>query len=190
MQVVTATEKFTRDQLMLLQNEDAVICFLAGGITGCWEWQDEVIKELEKFESTDKLIVCNPRRKNFPIDDPNAAQEQIEWEFGHLHEADIFSMYFASGDSVQPICLYELGVHLTRALITGTPQAVIVGVEDGYKREQDVLIQVGLATHQDDVVQLHSSAAKHAQRIYDDYLALVEGSTSDYDEDDDEYDMF
>ena len=32
----------------------------------------------------DDLVVFNPKRENFPIDDPNAAYEQIAWEFSWL----------------------------------------------------------------------------------------------------------
>ena len=46
-----------------------ITCFLAGGITNCWEWQDEVINELKSYSDTDKLIVMNPRRPDFPINE-------------------------------------------------------------------------------------------------------------------------
>lgn len=162
MKVVTAPSQYE-----LKHGEISV--FLAGGITNCWEWQKAVIEELAKFDDTDQLVVYNPRRDNFPIGDPNAAQEQIEWEFKYLHQVDIFSMYFTAGDSDQPICMYELGVHTTRSLKTDTPFCVVVSVEDGYRRAQDVSIQMQLA-FKCDIVNVHANARSHAFLIYKDYL--------------------
>ena len=49
--------------------------FLAGGITKCREWQDEVVSALSSDEIPGVLL--NPRRKDFPIGDPDAAEKQI-----------------------------------------------------------------------------------------------------------------
>ena len=176
MRVVTAVEEY-------IPKDEDICVFLAGGITNCWGWQSAVIDELDKMKNTDSLVVFNPRRPNFPIDDPNAAQEQIEWEYKYLHLADIFSMYFTSGESTQPICMYELGVHIIRSVFDSKPESVIVSVEDGYIREQDVVIQVGLALKDDlytnsavnpiNPVNVHADARSHAQLIYDDYISLL-----------------
>lgn len=66
MRVVTAPDKAN------LQPYE-ICCFLAGGITGCKDWQSEVIKELENFDKIsngqlDKLVLFNPRRDVFPDD--------------------------------------------------------------------------------------------------------------------------
>jgi len=114
------------------------IVFLAGGITNCPDWQQEVVGLL----SDELITLLNPRRKNFPIEYPNAAQEQIEWEFHRLNNADIFSMWFSGSDSDQPICMYELGRHLV--LHKDHPETIVIGVEPGYRRTQDVMIQSGL----------------------------------------------
>ena len=71
MKVVTAPEDF-----ICLETE--VKCFLAGGITNCPNWQRDVIDCLQKIDDEslgklDRLVVFNPRRDNFPSDDPNAA---------------------------------------------------------------------------------------------------------------------
>jgi hypothetical protein len=116
---------------------EGVSVFLAGGIQKCPEWQDEVISIMQNDEGT----LFNPRRKNFPIHDPNAAIEQITWEHVALGIADIFSIWFCNADSDQPICMYELG----RYLALKSPQAVVIGVEPGYRREADVRIQSSLA---------------------------------------------
>lgn len=159
--------------------EGDIWCFLAGGITNCWNWQDAVIRELEKKEYTERLVILNPRRKDFPIDDPNAAQEQIEWEFKYLNSSDIFSMYFASGESTQPICMYELGRHLARlASDPEGPQFAVISTEKGYVREQDVRIQSNLVLnnctidHDELVIDMNSSPAKHADAIYQAYRSI------------------
>lgn len=173
MKVVTAVEKHFMEL-------GEVSVFLAGGITNCWEWQDAVIAELKKKPDTNHLVVFNPRRKNFPIDDPNASQEQIEWEFEHLEGCDIFSMYFCAGDSDQPICMYELGRNLILqqaiAEDADITEFVVISCEEGYKRKSDVLIQSELALGED-IVDISSDKDKlikmHADKIYDAYLAWM-----------------
>lgn len=110
--------------------------FLAGGITGCPDWQTAVARRLD---SLDDGTILNPRRANFPIDDPEAAEQQITWEHTHLRLADVVLFWFPAGGAVQPIALYELGAWS----MTGKPLAV--GVEAGYPRERDVRIQTRLA---------------------------------------------
>lgn len=112
--------------------EDSV--FLAGGITNCPDWQKEARAHLEG-----SVTVLNPRRDDFPIDDPSAAPAQIEWEFNHLRRAKAILFWFTAGESVQPIVLYELGRH------AALNRPIAVGVESGYSREQDVREQLALA---------------------------------------------
>lgn len=115
--------------------------FLGGGIQKCWQWQKQVIENLKDLDA----VVFNPRRKNFPIHDPNAAQEQITWEFKYLNDCDIFTMYFCGDtESDQPICMYELGRHLARFDNMDKLEDIVICVEHGYKREQDVYVQTGL----------------------------------------------
>lgn len=143
MKVITAPELY-------IQQDDHVSCFLAGGITNCPDWQHEVIKQLYGFAfGSSEPIIFNPRRENFPIWDKSAAVQQIEWEYKMLERCDIFSMYFSSGDSDQPICMYELGRNILRMQMkhpSDWQDRIVISVEDGYKRIQDVLIQTGLAT--------------------------------------------
>jgi len=117
--------------------------FLAGGITNCPWWQDDVIAMLANYDGT----IYNPRRRDFPMDDPHAADEQISWEFKALNQANIFSIWFCAGSSDQPICMYELGRHLVRFCeIQKKHNLVVVGVDPGYKRAQDVDIQTRLVS--------------------------------------------
>lgn len=85
--------------------------FLAGGIQKCREWQKELIDMFKHLNIDTDIYLINPRRDNFPIDDPNAAEEQITWEFDMLKECDFFTMFFDNSDSDQPICFYELGMN-------------------------------------------------------------------------------
>lgn len=136
---------------------DRPTVFLAGGITNCPEWQDEIIEILKDYSDG---IILNPKRKNFPIHDPNAALEQITWEFHALNNCDIFSMWFSASESVQPICLYELGRHLALK----RSHRVVIGVEPGYKRAQDVYIQTKLV-NEDIAYRISADLLQHAKNI-------------------------
>jgi len=110
--------------------------FLAGGITGCEDWQTKMIEALKE----EPAIIYNPRRANFPIGDPNAAEVQITWEFHQLAIAHIVSFWFAHGTD-NPIVLYELGMWGNSR--EGRP--IVIGVDPKYSRKQDVEIQTALA---------------------------------------------
>jgi hypothetical protein len=112
------------------------VLFLAGGISGCPDWQSQAAAMLR---DTPGLTVLDPRRASFDLADPDVAAEQITWEYTHLRRADVVLFWFAPGGSVQPITLYELGVHVTR----GVPLAV--GADPGYPRRLDVEVQLALA---------------------------------------------
>jgi len=114
-------------------NKNQKSLFLAGSITDCPDcpnWQQEVINKLRPLD----INIFNPRRANFPIKDPNAALEQIKWEFNMLRNADIISFWF-SKETLGPIVLYELGAH------SMTNKPIIIGIDPDYKRKQDVVIQ-------------------------------------------------
>lgn len=131
---------------------EGVRIFLAGGITNCKNWQADLIKKM-KEQNIDEgidlpILLFNPRRENFPIDDPNASREQIEWEFNELRDAHIIIFWFSKG-SLNPIVLYELGMWGNSR---GIP--IVVGIDEGYERQQDVEIQTMLA--RDDVTIVYS----------------------------------
>jgi hypothetical protein len=111
--------------------------FLAGGITNCPDWQQDLIKNLE---NTPNLTILNPRRKEFPIHDPNVAREQIKWEYDFLKNANMIAVWFSRG-SLNPIVLYELGMW-----VNSRPEIpAFVGIDPEYSRAQDVIIQTKLA---------------------------------------------
>lgn len=173
MRVITAPEKYTK-------KSGDVFCFLAGGITNCKDWQNDVIsylqgmwhvREMAGCKLKKDLVLFNPRRENFPIKDPTASEKQIEWEYKALEACDIFSMFFCAGESDQPICMYELGRNLVRMNEKfGIDAHNVITVEDGYKRAKDVDIQVGLTPYYTDLIvgePDHERAVdRHAQRIW------------------------
>lgn len=140
--------------------------FLAGGITKCRNWQEEVIKILQSKDDEESefsyyvgesfiympispynMTIFNPRQKHFDITDQSASYKQILWEFKRLECMDIFSMYFCESESDQPICMYELGRNIIRMqnrFPNDWEQRIIISIEAGYKRKQDVLIQMYL----------------------------------------------
>ncbi len=121
--------------------------FLAGGITDCPDWQ-AIARE---YFADLSVAILNPRRANFPIHDPNAAHAQVDWEFRHLRRADVVLFWFPASPSPQPIALYELGAHAAG----GKP--IAVGVEPGYLRSTDVVLQLG---HVRPAVPVFSSLAR------------------------------
>ena len=155
MKVITAPHLY-------IPKNDEITVFLAGGITGCYNWQKEVIDELYRIapKDDDRIVIYNPRRADFDVNDPFATNDQITWEFQYLNDVDIFSMYFVGGDQIQPICLYELGRYLNNRWMLR-----VVSVETGYKRSQDVVIQTHLASEGLVHVDVEASPAKHAARI-------------------------
>lgn len=117
--------------------------FLAGGITNCNEWQKEVIEELKDYD----ISIFNPRQDHFDVSDKSASEKQIAWEYERLEQMDIFSIYFCDSVSNQPISLYELGRNIVRIqnrFPNDWQKRIVVSVEYGYKRKQDVLIQLSL----------------------------------------------
>ena len=124
------------NEVYSLENNRNRKVFLAGGITNCPDWQKELI---EKLKDVDGVTLYNPRRADFPIGDPNAAEQQITWEFEKLKEADIIVFWFSRG-SLNPIVLYELGMWGNSRAVT-----TVIGIDPEYERKQDVEIQTKLA---------------------------------------------
>lgn len=130
---------------------DEASLFLAGGITGCPDWQQEMVRML----SNTSLVLFNPRRANFPIHDPSAAKDQITWEHTCLRKATAISFWFPK-ETLCPIVLYELGAW------SMTDKKIFVGVDPGYQRAQDVQIQTSLVRPD---IQVVASIAALAQQI-------------------------
>lgn len=109
--------------------------FLAGGITGTADWQAEVVRSLADVP----LVLLNPRRRDFPIHDPTAAEGQIAWEFRHLCRATAVLFWFPP-ETLCPIVLFELG---SWVMVPDRP--LFVGTHPNYARRVDVAVQLRLA---------------------------------------------
>lgn len=131
--------------------------FLAGGITGCEDWQSKACKALEQFGD---ITVVNPRRKLY---DPSAGletvYEQIKWEHHYLDQVHQVLFWFSS-ETVQPIVLFELGARLReykwRTNVYNThqfphPQPTFIGCDPKYSRVWDVNIQANLERYSEPI---------------------------------------
>jgi len=111
--------------------------FLAGGISNCPNWQNEIIEMIknEKYPQTksmfEDLSVFNPRRKKMP---DGKLKEQILWEYDKLKSSNIIVFWFSKG-SLNPITLFEYGKYLP------TSTRLVVGIDPEYIRKEDVEIQ-------------------------------------------------
>ena len=140
MRYIEAPKTYTRRK-----NEKVI--FLAGGITNCPDWQQDLVKLLD----IPQLVILNPRRKNFPIGNPSVAIEQITWEFNSFQKADLISFWFSRG-SLNPIVLFELGKWLVQ-----NEKKIFIGIDTEYQRRQDVEIQTFL--ERKDVLLVYSLEA-------------------------------
>lgn len=130
MKYIEAPEKYYTGRLSI---------FLAGGITNCPDWQQEMVELLRNLD----IIIYNPRRKNFPIHDPEAAYHQIKWEFEFLDHAAMILFWFSRG-SLNPIVLFEYGKWLMNTRDPKGYKPIFVGIDPEYERKQDVEIQTSL----------------------------------------------
>lgn len=127
MKVIEAPEVWELDL------QEGLSLFLGGGITGCTPWRAEIIASLEDTD----LILLNPERKDFDVEDKSMSYEQIEWEFEHMRKSSGIMFWFCE-ETLCPITLYELGAWA----MTNVP--LFVGCHPEYKRAFDVNVQVGL----------------------------------------------
>lgn len=132
--------------------------FLAGGITGCPDWQGGMAKEL--VAKCPRLVVLNPRRDHFDVSDASAHDEQIQWEFDALRQASVVLFWFPR-ETLCPITLYELGAWSALHRQLGTK--IVVGCHPDYARRRDVETQLRLAVGPDFVV--HSSLGHVAEEV-------------------------
>lgn len=111
-----------------------VSIFLAGGITGCYDWQDEARNFFSSQKNNDNLVLLNPRRNTFDFNDPNSSYKQIEWEYHHLKAADAVLFWFPS-ETLCPITLFEYGKCIAKNKL------LFVGCNPEYARFYDLLVQ-------------------------------------------------
>ena len=166
MRLIKAPEEFE-------YNSNDVKVFLAGGISNCEDWQSKVAEELQN--EPDDLILIDPRSDKFDRDDDKAEIRQISWEFKMLEKCDIFSMYFCGSESVQPICMYELGRNIVRMqnrfpTVDEWGHRIIITADPNYKRYKDVFIQGNLATGM--LIYINESLDEHIYQIRKSYHRL------------------
>jgi Nucleoside 2-deoxyribosyltransferase like len=106
--------------------------FLAGGITGCPDWQAVAAAKL--LPHTD---VLNPRRREYHMSEAEYAR-QVTWEYHHLRRADVVLFWFPT-DALQAIALFELGAFAV------SDKPIVVGADPGYPRRTDVVLQLSHA---------------------------------------------
>lgn len=117
--------------------------FLAGGISGCPDWQAELL-EMLKYTN---LLIFNPRRKEWPkFDGINRTlhqmaegERQIAWEYNYLRQAGRIAFWFPR-ETVCPITLLEYGYALGRLTADDGPE-LYIGCHPDYARRFDVLHQ-------------------------------------------------
>ncbi len=123
--------------------------FLAGGITGCPDWQRELVDLLKEED----IVLLNPRRANFPITDKSASEAQIKWEYDQLRRASAISFWFPK-ETLCPIVLFEWGAWC------GTTKPLFIGVHQEYPRKQDIEIQTKLVKPELEIVYSPSDLSK------------------------------
>lgn len=106
--------------------------FLAGGISGTEDWQEQAAEAL----SAQGLEVANPRRPGM-FTNPSLEPEQIRWEHDHLSRATTVLFWFP-GPGDHPIAMYELGYWL------GQGKDILVGCPQSYKWRVNIQTQVDL----------------------------------------------
>ena len=106
--------------------------FIAGGISGCPDWQTETSDLLHEVSG----VAVNPRREGDFAKDGTTAAEQIAWEHTALSCAKAVLFWFPY-QTLCPITLLELGAAMHRPW-----QRLFVAVHPEYQRRFDVIQQL------------------------------------------------
>lgn len=136
-----------------IQPWDKNTLFLAGGITGCPDWQSEIRVILENTD----LTLINPRRKDFDVSNKDMEREQIHWEHRELEDSDMISFWFPK-ETLCPITLFELGKYIK------SEKKVFLGIHPDYKRKRDLEIQIPLVRANIDICYSIKDLAATIQR--------------------------
>lgn len=134
--------------------------FLAGGISNCNNWQNEIIEIFQKKVNDEKLVIVNPRRdEGIDFQDVKESTGQIMWEHSYLDQAKHILFWFPA-ESVCPITLFEYGKYLykkegprRRDGCSGPSNLQIsVGTHPDYIRKLDISVQTMLVC---DLIKVH-----------------------------------
>lgn len=123
------------DKILSTQPDKSL--FLAGGITGCPDWQSKIISTLELSWVSKKHYIYNPRRKDFDASNKDVEFEQISWEYEHLEQCDKMIFWFPC-ETLCPITLFELGKWCNGNKI------LAIGIDPKYQRKADIEVQMSL----------------------------------------------
>lgn len=122
--------------------------FLAGGISGCPNWQQDVIDMLDSQYESYGLNVVNPRRVGDLAKDGSEAIEQINWEINAIAYSDMFLFWFPK-ETLCPITLFELGKisMMLKAYEISNPlyesaENITIGIHPEYQRRVDIETQI------------------------------------------------
>lgn len=126
--------------------------FLGGGITSCPQWQDVMVDLLKELP----LVVLNPRRASFDVNNRSMEVAQITWEHRHMQRATAILFWFPC-ETLCPITLYELGKWV------GTEKRLFIGHHPDYQRRRDLRIQVELVRGKKQ--KIHDSLERLAKEI-------------------------
>lgn len=106
--------------------------FIGGGITGCPNWQKEMV---ERFKDVENIVLFNPRRDDFDVRDPSVNDQQLQWEHDHIFASDAVLFWFPfEGRCI--ITMYELG------MCAALGKKMFVATHPGYERRYDVVTQM------------------------------------------------
>jgi len=144
------------NEVYSVENHDNVQIYLGGGINGCADWRKELIKKLKDLSIT----IYNPRRKNFPIGDPEAIEQQISWEYNHLLNSDVLVFWFAGG-SPNSTALYQLG-----RWGNCNDRPLFIGIDPLYDRRENIIIETALSRHEIDIVESLDDLSEQIHNLF------------------------
>lgn len=112
--------------------------FIAGGISDCPNWQDDMVSLI----NSERYDVVNPRREGGFDRTGETAEAQITWEYQALSHVENCIFWFPK-ETLCPITLFELGKMLEKAHRDPVIKLAI-GWHPEYVRAFDLRVQIGL----------------------------------------------
>lgn len=129
--------------------------YLAGGIKGCPDWQQEAMTLLSGMN----LEVENPRIDSFVRGDNAEYRSLVRKNRLTLDSCESVVVWFPK-DQLTPVALLELGS------LVASAKPLFVGIEPGYKRQIDVEIQTELARPEIDIAYSLPELTDQVRRYY------------------------
>lgn len=121
-------------------NDGSVQVFITGNISDNPQWLQEFVtvasQIVDEFVEGVDITLLKPRRQIFPINDPIASAEQVDWESNALENSNVVAFWFAASTTAQPIVMFEPGFHARRG------KQIVVGCDPQYQHRHDVVLQL------------------------------------------------